>query len=87
MWGIGRVDEITPSRPATLVEAGDEVKRFLESQESERLFQERITAWRSELKIKTYPSRLDEAVYAPVNPEAPGAPGAKPEGASGEAHS
>jgi hypothetical protein len=65
LWGIGRVDELTPTQESTLVEVGEQVKRNLESQESERLFQERVGQWRSQMEIKVYPERLDDAVYAP----------------------
>jgi hypothetical protein len=83
VWGIGRLEEIWPAESANLVDAGMQVKRVLESRESERLFQERVGAWRAEMPIKIYPERLDKAVYTPPVVEPPAAL-ANPADAQGE---
>ncbi len=87
VWGIGRLDKILPEEEAVLAESGYRVQRVLEAQESERLFQERVGGWRSEMEIKIYPDRLDQAIYAPAVEEEVVGPGFKEDDHDGEAQS
>ncbi len=76
LWGFGRLDVIHPERQPELSEVALRVKKAVEAELSERLFQQKMKEWRSEIPVETFPKNLEKAVYQPARP-AGAAPAAK----------
>ncbi len=60
-WGIGRLDLIHPSQKVELKDVFASVRAKLQSEASEKIFQEKVGAWRKEYDVKTYPKNLAKA--------------------------
>jgi len=64
-WGIGRLDKIIPAKDVSLQDAFTNVRAKVESEVSEKVFQEKVGAWRKEYGVKTFPENLKKAVLKP----------------------
>jgi len=68
-WGIGRLDKIRPAEDVSFKDAFAQVRAKVESQVSEKIFQEKVGAWRKEYGVETFPENLKKAVLKPQTAE------------------
>ena len=61
-WGIGRLDVIHPGEEVGLKDVFASVRAKVQAQISEKIFKEKVGAWRKEYDVKSYPENLKKAV-------------------------
>jgi foldase protein PrsA len=61
IWGIGRLDAVHPPQEVKLADVTAAVRKKAEDEQAEKIFQQKVGAWRDEMKVQTFPENLAKA--------------------------